>query len=331
MTHAPAVIDLRDAPAQPKRIPAIDATRGLAMVVMLLAVNPGPRDGLWEQLKHPEWHGLHLADLFFPLFLFAVGASMTMSTSASTWGRTLRRAAILFALGVVLQTIRHGEVLPQGVLQHIAIAYLGTCALLRAPRRLQLPICGALLAGAWLSHLAFAHGADPWSRDGGFAHTVNGWFFDGFVTEGVPQSLVSVVNVIAGARTIERLRRGAPLWPPALALVAAGIALSPVVPLNKHLWTPSFALLTAGTSILFFLALRVRSPKPLVVLGMNAIAVYAVFIGVLGALSRHRGPVDDLLAPLPDALVANGWAVVWLLGGWAFAAALYRRRLFLKI
>lgn len=328
-THAPVVIDLRDAPAPARRrIPAIDAARGLAMVVMLLAVHPGPRDGLWQQLVHPEWHGVRLADLAFPLFLFAVGASMTTSTSATTWGRVLRRAAILFALGLVLQLVRHGEVVPQGVLQHIAIAYVAASAVLRAPRRWQLPICAAVLAAAWLAHVVFADGGDPWSPDGGFAHVVNGWFFGDFVTEGVPQSLVSVVNVAAGAWAVRRRDR---LWRPAVALVAAGLALSTVVPLNKHLWTPSYALLTAGTSIAIFLVLRVRSPKPLVVLGMNAIAVYAVFIGVLGALARHRGWLDELLSPLPGAVVANGWAIAWLLGGWALAAVLYRRRLFLKI
>ena len=54
----PARVDVAPQPAPPGEL--------------LLGVSPGPRDGLWHQLQHPEWHGVRLADLAFPLFLFAV-------------------------------------------------------------------------------------------------------------------------------------------------------------------------------------------------------------------------------------------------------------------
>ncbi|HZK52248.1 MAG TPA: hypothetical protein VFD47_11875, partial [Actinomycetota bacterium] len=59
------------------RLRSLDALRGLAIVVMLMAGNPFMREDLPVQLKHPEWHGLRFADLFFPLFLFVVGIAMT--------------------------------------------------------------------------------------------------------------------------------------------------------------------------------------------------------------------------------------------------------------
>lgn len=340
----PTVIDLRE-PARPsRRIVAFDAARGLAIVIMLIAVHPGPRDGLHEQLTHPQWHGVNLADHFFPLFLFVIGAAMPFSTSASTWQRVLKRAATLFAIGLVLQLFRHSTFTLQGVLQHIAIAYVVAWAILKAPPRTQLAICAAALAAYWAAFVAFAQEADPWSREDGFAHVVNGWFFGGFRTEGVPQSVISAVTIVVGAAVARRFlegERGMQLirtvgtW--AALLVGGGWLLGSVVPLNKHLWTPSFTLLTAGTSCamvaaLYWLAdVRGHRLRPLVVLGCNAIAVYALFIGVGGVLSRHRQPVDDLLGGVPDAVQAHGWSVAWLLAGWLLAEVLYRRRIFLKV
>lgn len=344
----PTVIDLRDpkpaAPESGRRVVAFDAARGLAIVIMLIAVHPGPRDGLLEHLKHPEWHGVHFADLFFPLFLFVIGAAMPFSTSASTGRRVAKRALTLFAIGLVLQLFRHGELTPQGVLQHIAGSYVIAWLVLKTSPRTQLLICGAALAAYWAAFVGFAQVDDPWSREGGFAHIVNGWFFGGFRTEGVPQTVISAINVVGGAAVARRYlagERGGRLlrtvgsW--AVLLTAGGLLLGTVVPLNKHLWTPSFTLLTAGTSCAMFCALywladlRGRRLRPLVVLGCNAIAIYALFIGLGGALSRYRGPVDDLLTGVPMWVQAHGWSILWLALGWALAEVLYRRRIFIKV
>lgn len=333
-----------------RRVLAIDAVRGLAVVVLLLAVNPGPRGGLPAQLHHPEWHGLTFADLFFPLFLFAIGASMPFSSRASTARSVLRRSALLFLIGMALTSAKNLEPIVPGVLQHIAVAYLLAWLALKLPRRVQHGLCVATVAGFWLAFLAVADpGADPWSMDGGtLAHEVNGWLFGGFRTEGLPQSVISFVNVMAGAFAARWILehddraavvRKAALW--ALTLIALALVMAQWVPVNKKLWSPSFTVLTAGTSIAWFAgALWIidvrgwrRAAMPLVHLGTNAIAVYVLLMAAFAVVVPHRGPLDDAVAGLvPSAeVVSVAWAVAWTLLGWWFCRTLYRRRIFIKV
>ncbi|MFN2415562.1 MAG: heparan-alpha-glucosaminide N-acetyltransferase domain-containing protein, partial [Pyrinomonadaceae bacterium] len=103
---------------------------------MILVNNPGTWGAIYSPLQHAAWHGWTPTDLVFPFFLFIVGVSVTLALSrrAETTGgrrdiylKILRRAAIIFALGLLLagfpsfdlSTIR----IP-GVLQRIAVCYL---------------------------------------------------------------------------------------------------------------------------------------------------------------------------------------------------------------
>jgi predicted acyltransferase len=332
------------------RVLAIDATRGLAIVILLLAVHPGPRDGLPFQLTHPSWHGLTFADLFFPLFLFAVGAAMPFSARTATARSVLRRAALLFLIGVGLTSAKNLTLGLAGVLQHIAGSFLLAWLALKLPRRLQLPLCVAVVAGFWVGFVLVAGpGADPWSRDGGtLAHVVNGWFFGAFRTEGVPQTIISFVNVMAGAfagrwvmehddrRVV--LRKVAVA---AVALVAIGLVMAQWVPINKKLWSPSYTVLTSGTSLGWFaLALWAvdirgwrRWAQPFVELGSNAIAVYVVLMLSFSLITPHRAPLDEVVAqwvPWPG-VVSMTWGLAWVLLGWLFCHVLYRRRIFVKV
>lgn len=329
------------------RIVALDAVRGFAIVILLVAIHPGPRAALPHQLTHPHWHGLTFADLFFPVFLFAVGASMPFSSRSHRPAAVLRRAGILALIGIALVSVNARELRFPGVLQHIAIAYVVAWLVLRLPRRAQPVVAAASLALYWLAFVVFAQGGDPYAIDGGFVHEVNGWFFGNFRTEGLPQSVISFVNVLAGAwcgRLVaeepdpRRVVRRAARW--AVALVVLGLVLSGWVPVNKKLWTPSYALVTAGAAVGFFATfawlLEVRRwrgwARPLVELGSNAIGVYVVVILASGNLGLVRGPVDRLLADVaPPTAVTLGWAAAWLLLGWLVCRALYRRRLFLKV
>ncbi|MFP5320239.1 MAG: heparan-alpha-glucosaminide N-acetyltransferase domain-containing protein [Acidimicrobiia bacterium] len=330
-----------------RRVVALDAVRGLAIVVLLTAMHPGPRGAFPAQYQHPEWHGLSFIDLFFPVFLFAVGASIPFSSRGERAGAVAWRAAKLFLIGVALVSVTNGELRPAGVLQHIAIAYLVAWLVLQLPRRAQVAVAVGALGAAWAAFVAFAEGPDPWSMEGGFAHDVNTWFFGNFRTEGIPQSVLSALNVLVGAWCGQLVRatpdprrlvqRAALL---AAGLVVAGLALSGWVPINKKLWTPSYVLVTAGASVAFFAAfawlLEVRRwrawAQPLVELGSNAIGVYIAVILALGFLPRVRGPIDRALDDLASpAVITWGWAVAWLLLGWLVCRWLYRRRLFLKI
>jgi predicted acyltransferase len=315
--------------------------------VLLTAMHPGPRGAFPYHFRHPEWHGLSFIDLFFPVFLFAVGASIPFSSRGERARSVLWRAAKLFLVGVALVSLTKPGLRLAGVLQHIAISYLVAWLLLRLPRRAQIGAAVAVVLGFWAAFVAFADGPDPWSMHGGFAHTVNTWFFGAFRTEGIPQSVISALNVVVGAWCGQMVRetpdpralvRRATLL--ASGLIAGGLVLTGWVPLNKHLWTPSYTVLTAGTSVAFFAAfawlLEVRRwrgwAQPLVELGSNAIGVYIAVILALGFIPPIRGPLDRALEDLASPTVITwGWSAAWLLLGWLICRELYRRRLFLKI
>lgn len=137
-------------PAGQGRIHSLDTVRGACLVVMIF-VNYGG-GGYWF-FAHSRWNGLTVADLVFPLFVWIMGTSMTLSfakfsrraqeeadkaadpdaargTTLRLARKVLRRGATLFLLGLFLN---NGHDLPHwripGVLQYFAVAFL-FCALL---------------------------------------------------------------------------------------------------------------------------------------------------------------------------------------------------------
>lgn len=332
-------------PSPPARLRSLDAIRGLAIVIMLLNGNPFPRTHMWEQLTHPEWHGLHFADLFFPLFLFAMGAAMTLSKKTGAPRLVIRRVVILFVLGIALTSFKHEHLAFAGVLQHIAISYLLAWFVLQLPRRLQAPMAAGIVVAAWLAFVMWAEpGADPWGRGGTFAHSVNGAITGGFSTEGVVQSVVSAFNVIAGALVGRGMKGRDPRalmgWIGAHAGWLLGIAFLTAffVPINKRIWTPSFAVLSTATSCML-LALfvwiadirRWRWSRPLEQLGANPIAVYVVFMTATIFFGRWRGEWPQFTVLGSQTVGQLVYGLVWVALGLLFAGWLYRRRIFVKI
>jgi predicted acyltransferase len=331
----------------PARLVALDAVRGLAIVVMLFAMSPGPASQRPYHLRHPTWEGLTFADLFFPLFLFAVGVSMTLSARGLDTRHVLRRAAILFALGVALSSLRHEGLRFTGVLQHIAGSYLVAFAVLRAPRRWQVPLAIGIVGAVWAGFVLWAIGDDPWGRSETLAHAVDGALLGRFTTEGTLQTVISSVTVLGGAfagRLItaipDRQRLVHAVAVRAVGLCALGLLLATVVPINKRLWSPSFLVLTIGTSFAFLAAFvwladirRIRRPiAPLVHVGTNPIAIYVLFITALALYQNYVGDLAPAFTPFGNATVgylvySAGWFALW----WLFAYALYRRRIFIKV
>jgi predicted acyltransferase len=329
------------------RLLALDAARGLAIVVMLVVMNPGPTAFMPAHLHHPDWAGLTFADLFFPLFLVCVGVAMTLSPRGMDTRHVLYRAGVLLVLGIALNSLKHETFAETGVLQHIAVAYVVAFLVLRLPRRWQLPVSAAMVLAYWAAFVIWAPGSDPWAQSGTLAHTVDERLFGGFTTEGTLQSLISAVTVLGGA-WVGRLVKAVPdrqrlmtmLAGRAAGLIALGAAFALVVPLNKHLWTPSFTVLTVGTS-LAWIALGIwlidlrgasRPTASLVHLGANPIAIYIGFFACLSLLRNYGDAILPTIEPAgsPEAgayLYAAAWTVLW----WLVAYALYRRKIFLKL
>lgn len=333
------------ATSAPRRLRSLDAIRGLAIVVMLLNGNPFPRTHMWEQLTHPEWHGLHFADLFFPLFLFAMGAAMVMSRKTGAPRLVVRRVVILFVLGIALTSFKHEHLAFAGVLQHIAIAYLLAWLVLQLPRRFQVAVAAGIVVVGWLAFVLWADpGADPWGREGTFAHSVNRALTGGFSTEGLVQSVISAFNVIAGALVARGMKGREPralvIWIGRHAgwLMGIGLLMALFIPINKRLWTPSFAVLSTATSCMWLAIFvwvsdirRWRWSRPMEQLGANPIVVYVVFMTATIVFGRWRGEWPQFALFGSQTIGQFAYGVAWVTFGLLFAGWLYRRRIFVKI
>lgn len=327
------------------RLLALDGARGLAIVIMLFAGNPLPRQHLPDQLSHPQWHGLTFADLFFPLFLFAMGVAMTMSRRTGSSWMVIRRVLLLVVIGIALTSHKHERLVAFGVLQHIAGAYLLAWLALKAPRRFQVFIAVGTLLSVWIAHLLFGNG-DPWGQEGTFAHEVQRWLGSGFTPEGAVQTVTSTVTVLGGAFVgfgMRHRRDPAVLlrWVSAHSvwLIAAGALLALVIPINKRLWTPSFTVLTLGTSCAWFALLiwladirrRAWLVRPLEDLGANPIAIYVLFMTARSLLDDYRSWWPELAPfgnPAAGTLI---YGLLWTIVAWAFARLLVNRDIYLKL
>jgi predicted acyltransferase len=305
---------------------ALDVFRGGAVALMILVNNPGSWDHIYPPLAHAAWHGCTPTDLVFPFFIFAVGVSMAFAGSstppaAQPWGAFARkvatRAALIFAIGLFLHAtpfVRWNEqgslVLEgferlriMGVLQRIALAYLGAALLLRAcGERVALPGAAVLLIGYWAACVAWGRGADPYSLEGFFGTAVDrallgaAHLYQGegvaFDPEGLVGTVPAIAQVLLGYRAGCWLARQplnaalvVRLFVSASALLALAYAASLVMPVNKKLWTSSFVLLTSGLALMALALLvhtldlqhqRGRWVQALLAFGRNALFVYAL-------------------------------------------------------
>jgi predicted acyltransferase len=335
-----------------ERILAIDVVRGLAVVGMLLVNDAGIPAAMPLALRHAPWQGLTLADQVFPLFLFTVGASMPFSERAQRPVAVLRRVAALFVLGSLLVSAKHHQLAPStGVLQQIAGAYLLAWALLRLPRRAQLPAAAVLLGGIWAAFTFVpAPGVRPgsWASGSNLAEFVDRSLLGHFSEHGVLVMVGSSVSVLAGVAAGRALRR-APEQPGVTlrllaggaGMLALGLLVALAVPIGKPLWTPSFVLVTAGISGLLTAAahgLVDRGPgrrwaRPLLTLGSNALALYAASVLLFAFLLKpwQAALVQPLAAAGGATFAALAYAASTVLVVWALAEGLYRRRLFVKV
>ena len=126
-----------------KRIYSLDVLRGVAISIMLFL--DGPPDKIYSILEHPQWAGLTIPDIALPMFAFAMGAGAAISMSRRDFPtkKILKRAAFMFAIGVLLEmqpflflwifsddftatnfferAIIHGRLF--GIIQRLAITY----------------------------------------------------------------------------------------------------------------------------------------------------------------------------------------------------------------
>lgn len=231
------------------------------------------------------------------------------------------------------------------MLQRIAICYLVASSIFLFTRlRGQICWLAGLLVAYWmLMTLVPVPGYGPGRLDveGNFAHYVDQmvlgshnyrhtktWDPEGIVST-IPSVATALLGVMAGhllglRRSLaERLKW---LFLAGAVLLSAGWICALWMPINKKLWTDSFCLFMAGLDFVVYAGfawvidgLGWRKPvKPLVILGMNAIAIYLVSefaAEILGAFrwSSAGGPVwlqqylyRSLFVPLGSPSAAHG-------------------------
>jgi len=299
----------------PHRLLALDVFRGLTIAGMIVVNTPGTWAHVYPPLLHAEWHGWTPTDTIFPFFLFIVGVSMAFSfarrleegaSRRRLFLHTLRRAAIIFGLGLALNTLSfllfHREHLRiPGVLQRIGLCFLlAALLLLWLGRRGVVLAAAALLLGYWALMTLIpvpGYGAGHFDKEGNLAAYVDRLVLGahtwkpGWDPEGPLSTLPAVATTLLGVLTGEWLRSKSDMRRKTAVLLAAG-ALAAflgtvwglVFPINKNIWTSSYTLFMGGFAALCLAVclwiVDVRGWKgwaaPFRWLGTNAIAAFVL-------------------------------------------------------
>ena len=339
---------------------------------------------MYPPLQHAEWHGWTLTDVVFPSFLWIVGVAITLSLAKRAGRRRIatrscshrycRRAVILYVLGLLLYGFPDFDLGTQrllGVLQRIAICYLIASAIYLTTR-----VRGQILWIAGPARRLLAdhdavpvpgYGAGHLDVEGNFAHYVDRMFLGRhnyawtktWDPEGIVSTLPAIATALFGmlAGQILRIKRELSerttwLFLTGNCLLAAGLICNVWLPINKKLWTSSFSLFMAGLDFVIFAVFvwlidgkgYQRAVKPLVIMGMNAIAIYmASELGdvILDMIRWNTGTAvitlrtwlyQALFAPFASPINASlAYAIAYTLLMWVIAYVMYRRKWFLRV
>lgn len=326
-------------------------------------------DAAAASMSHVAWDGFAHHDTIFPLFLFIAGVSFPYSIAKQRAGevsegriyaKIIRRGLTLVVLGVVynglfkfdFENLRIASVLGRiGLAWSIAaVLYLNFGVKTRAA------IAVAVLAGyGLLSALVAAPdaaGAGALTFEGNLAGYIDRQFLPGkliygsFDPEGLLSTVPAVVTAMLGMFTGEFVRRSdirggrKTLWmaAAAAALLAAGLAFSGVLPVNKKLWSSTFVCVVGAYSLgmfaLFYYLIDVRGWRRWTlffrVVGLNSITIYlAQRIVGFGRISDFF--LGGIASKCPEAVAAVISSAGYVAVCWLFLYFLYRKNVFLKV
>ena len=332
------------------RLEGLDIFRGLTVAGMILVNTPGS-EHIWWPLDHAEWHGFTPTDLVFPAFLCAMGVALGLSfprkIDAALWKRVAWRTFALIAIGWAWQLLVRPDLANLrffGVFPRLGLCYglTATIAILTARREAEgrAHLRWQAIAGAAVATLLFYWSAMALGGDLTPGGNLAGWVDRTLVgtqhiwrhgkdaagnvvydPEGLFSTIPALANVLLGMlaamawkddpkRALRWIAIGGG------ALIALGLAMHPLFPINKKLWTSSFVLLTSGLSALLLVlsVLAVRVPairtmlSPFQVFGMNAILGYilSLLIGLAGMRLGFVAPVTARIeAAVGDPYLAS--------------------------
>jgi predicted acyltransferase len=377
VTHAPLK---QIAETTRARLLSLDAFRGATIALMVLVNTPGGPDS-YGPLNHSEWNGWTITDTVFPAFLWIVGVAITLSLGKRIAAgvprsrlllQVLRRAAVIFGLGLIVYAAPDFNLSTQrllGVLQRIAICYLIASAIYLSTRwRVQVVCIIGLLVSYWLIMMLVpvpGYGAGDLATGHNIANYVDrlvlgahnyagtkDWDPEGLIST-LPSIATALLGVMAGH--ILKLKRDLSerttwLYLAGSILIAAGLICNAWLPINKKLWTSSFSLFMGGMDFIVFAGFAwlidgrgyQRYARPLVIMGMNAIAVYLaselleealslIHVGGPASPSVHEWIYQTLFAPLASPRNASlAYAICYVLLMYGIAYGMYKKSWFVK-
>lgn len=354
------------------RLVSLDIFRGATIALMILVNTAGGFSSSYAPLHHAEWNGWTPTDVVFPSFVWIVGLTLTLSLGkrlnaganrTSLIPAILRRALTLYLLGVFLYLFPRFDFSTArllGVLQRIAICYAAASLIyLYTGIRGQIVWTVGLLATYTVLMLTVpvpGYGAGRLDVDGNLAHYVDQLVLGRhnyaetktWDPEGIVSTLPAIASALLGVAAAHILRmkrtlseRTTWLFLIGNVLIAAALAFSPIMPINKKLWTTSFTLFMAGLDFVIFAGLLWivdgqkwrRWAAPFVILGMNSIVVY--MLSELGETFLH--PVRDSIYQnwyaswLNPANAALCYSLTYVALMFVFACFMYRRNWFVRV
>ncbi len=305
--------------------------------------------GFWELLGHAVWRSLVL--IVLGILLRSIRHEQTYFTFEDTLTQIGLGYVFLFLLAF---TRVRTQVIVALVL---LIAFWGAFVLYPAPgasfdyARVGVPPNWEHNYTGFLSHfnknsnLSWAF--DVWflnlfPREQPFVYNEGGWSTLSFIP--------TLATMILGLLTGEWLKSPKPKPEKLRGLVIAGVALAlsglilqwaGICPIVKRIWTSSFTLYSGGLVVLMLAGFYAlidwkgwrRWAFPLIVIGMNSIAIYVMswtmqdFIRT--GLQTHLGAVLSAIVSPPLLPVAYGIGVMLIL--WGILFWMYRRKIFLRI
>lgn len=312
-----------------------------------------------RMFAHAVWRSLLLIAL--GIFLRSVGRPQTNFTFEDTLTQIGLGYPFLFLLGFC--TLRMQLL----ALVLILVGYWGAFAMYSPAPPFDYTMVGVPTSWPFLSDGFGSH----WNKNGNLAWRFDYWFLNLFPREKpfayngggyatlsfIPTLGTMILGLFAGGS----LKEGDPAWRKLAKLTTAGVGCLAlgwlldylgVCPSVKRIWTPSWTLYSGGWCFLLMAGFYALTDVPgwrgwafpLVVIGMNSIAIYCLahlidgFIA--GSFNTHLGPAINSLQRQFDPETAQKFRTVYvplaqgvfvLLVEWLILFWMYRKRVFVKI
>lgn len=327
--------------------PAFSFMVGVALPFSLARRQEQGQSMIWVTL-HAFWRALVL--VLLGVFLRSLRHDQTYFTFEDTLSQIGLGYGFLFIIG---QWSKRSQWVALAI---ILIGYWGAFAIHHVPTDYDYEAVG--VPADW-PHLMTGFEAH-WNKNSNLAHAFDVWFLNQFPREApfvyhgggyhtlsfIPTLATMILGLLAGGI----LRWDTAWWNRIACLVAIGglgvgagygLEMSGLCPLVKRIWTPSFALYSGGWCfiILAALYLLVDVAKlrflafPLIVIGMNSIAIYCMSWTLEGfihdAIHRHFG--DQWLNYFVEAYHPLVEGAVIVIAFWLILFWMYRRRIFIRI